>query len=404
MALCLIIGALMVVFLSRLVFSPIRMISGPMTEISRGAGNLTVQIPVKSENEIMGLAISFNAFMRKLREMISAICAALLALTKTGSTLKDDAEKLDGTLEDVAQNIDGIKGLALRQDSMTTESFHDIASLEKNMEALNGEITTESAALTQSFAAIEEMSANIEAINKTIGKISGQYRSLVGDSERGLKIQEDVSDKISSVLKHSEGLSEANSLIQTIADQTNLLAMNAAIEAAHAGEAGKGFAVVADEIRKLAATSLAQSTSIKKLLTDILSLIGAIVKASDSSRESYNGINEKIGAINTMVLELQSSMDEQSIGSREILETISAVKASYSSVTSGAETIRQEAKSVYSEIEELRKAANEIAVKVDHAKVQTDAMRAICETFGDMTAENDRNIRNLSDIVGQFVI
>jgi methyl-accepting chemotaxis protein len=70
MALCLIIGALMVVFLSRLVFSPIRMISGPMTEISRGAGNLTVQIPVKSENEIMGLAVSFNAFMRKLRDMI----------------------------------------------------------------------------------------------------------------------------------------------------------------------------------------------------------------------------------------------------------------------------------------------------------------------------------------------
>lgn len=401
---CLGFGAILLFFLSRLIFLPVREIAKPMKEIASGGGNLTREISVKTENEITVLAITFNGFVRKLREIVVSIRDSIRALSGVGLTLKADSEKTHTALSVFVENIDGIRSLATRQDTMSGEAFHGIANLEGRIETLDRQIISQSSSLTQSFAAIEEMSANISSVNGTLEKVSDQYRSLVTDSENGREIQEKVSGQIGEILRYSERLSEANTLIQTIANQTNLLAMNAAIEAAHAGEAGKGFAVVADEIRKLAATSHEQSVSIKKLLTDIHSLIESIVESSGNSLASFSGINGKIGTINMMVAELSHAMDEQNTGSREILASISEIKASSREVTAGTASLKAESRAVYLDVEELKRTANEILGKVEGTRAQTDEMRAIAKRLEAATAENGASIAAVTDIVGQFVV
>lgn len=401
---CLVIGFLLQIVLSRLVFVPVRMISRPLKEISRGGGNLTVKIPVKEENEITVLACDFNHFLDKLREIIISVRDSVQDLSSGGHSLKLDAERTNAALTGFIETVDGIRDLALRQDTMSAETFHEISKLEKQISSLDQQITAQASALVQSFAAIEEMSANIEAVNGTIEKVSAQYKALVSESENGKQMQENVSSKIAEIMKHSEGLSEANTLIQAIADQTNLLAMNAAIEAAHAGESGKGFAVVADEIRKLAATSLDQSTSIKNLLTDIHALIEKIVQASDTSMTSFSGIANKIVSINEMVLELHQSMDEQTIGSREILDSINDIRSSCSSITSETAALKSEARSVYLGVEELKTSANNILEKVEQGRGQTDSMKNAVARFEAATSENGKSISSVSDVVGQFIV
>ena len=401
---CLAIGVLLQIVLSRLIFEPVRMISRPLKEISQGCGNLTLKIPVAEENEITVLASDFNRFLDKLRDIIISVRDSVQDLSSGGHSLKLDAEKTNAALTGFIETVSGIRELALRQDMMTSETFHEISTLEERIASLDRQITSQSSALVQSFSAIEEMSANIEAVNGTIEKVSSQYKALVSESENGKQMQENVSSQIAEIMKHSEGLSEANTLIQAIADQTNLLAMNAAIEAAHAGESGKGFAVVADEIRKLAATSLDQSTSIKNLLTDIHALIEKIVVASDASLTGFSGIAQKIASINTMVLELHHAMDEQNIGSREILGSINDIRTSCSSVTTETSALKSEARSVFLSVEELKAAANNILEKVEQSREQTDSMKDAVIRFENATAENGKSIGSVSDVVGQFIV
>lgn len=400
----LVIGFILLLFITRLVFVPIAAISRPMGDISRGGGNLTLRIPISTENEVTELAGSFNGFVATLQGIVISIRDAVQSLSSTGSALKENSEKTNTSLAGFVETMDGIRALALKQETRTVDAFGEIEILEGRIESLGKQIVSQSSALAQSFAAIEEMGANIESVNGTIGKISGQYRSLVEDSESGRRIQENVAVQIAEVMKNSEGLSDANTLIQAIADQTNLLAMNAAIEAAHAGAAGKGFAVVADEIRKLAATSMDQSVSIKKMLNDIHALIIGIVQSSDSSLSSFNGITTKIASINNMLLELTRSMDEQNVGSREILGSINDIKTANVSVTDETDSLKHEAKTVYHEIEELKRAANEILEKAEIAKKRTDEMHAVAKKFEEATVENTKSIDIVSGIVGQFIV
>ena len=180
--------------------------------------------------------------------------------------------------------------------------------------------------------------------------------------------------------------------------------MNAAIEAAHAGESGKGFAVVSDEIRKLAATSLDQSTSIAKLLDGVHELIGSIVTASSASLESFNGINQKISSINTMVLGLGSAMDEQNGQSSEILESISDIKTSCKSVTEQSAMIKVNSRSLSVSVQELKNTANNILERVEHSRIRTNEMELISKRFKHATDLNEKNIDTVAESVGQFIV
>jgi methyl-accepting chemotaxis protein len=401
---CFLLGLAFVWYLARLIFSPVRMIAGPMREIASGAGDLTREIPVRSVNEISVLAGDFNQFMLKLRDIVLSIRDSVTTLSRTGESLKADSERTNAKLSEFLEDVAGIRDLALRQDAMAGETFKEISSFEERMRSLDAQVSAQAAALTRAFEEIEAMAVIVQKVSGMIGEISRQYGFLVSDTEQGKDIQEEVAEKAGEILRNSEGLSEANVIIRAIADQTSLLAMNAAIEAAHAGESGKGFAVVADEIRKLAATSLDQSTSISELLEGIHALIAHIVTASTSSLESFNGISGKIALIDGMVTEVAGSMEAQNSGTREVLETIGSMKASCRSVTDESSRISDEARVLSQSVQGLKGAANEILSKVERTRGRTDEMREISGRLDAATAQNGKSIDAVEDVVGRFTV
>jgi methyl-accepting chemotaxis protein len=401
---CLALGGLLLLYLVWLVFRPVRLLSGPMREIASGEGDLTRQVPAQAQNEIGVLAGDFNRFLRKLRELVVSIRDSHTVLAQTGDSLREDAARTNEKLSSFLEEVSGIRDLALKQDLMSGETFAEITSFEDRIKRLDERVSDQAASLSTAFLSIEEMAASVRRVSETVGGVSEQYGRLVSDTEKGKEIQEEVAEKAGEIRKMSEGLSEANTLIRAIADQTNLLAMNAAIEAAHAGEAGKGFAVVADEIRKLAATSFEQSTSISALLESIQSLIERIVDASAGSLESFNGISGKVTSINGMVVAVSKAMESQMGSMQGLLEKLSSIKGSCSIVTDESGRISDESRSLLLSVQSLKGAANEILERVERTRGRTADMREICVRLDQATTRNAKSIADAGAMVGRFTV
>jgi len=195
-------------------------------------------------------------------------------------------------------------------------------SIQTMSEQLNGHVSEQSAAVTQSSSAIEEMIANIQSVSNSLHKNTENVKELQEASEIGHAGINGIAADIQEITRESESLLEINSVMQNIAAQTNLLSMNAAIEAAHAGEAGKGFAVVADEIRKLAESSSAQSKTISMALKKIKTSIDTITKSTGDVLKKFDAIDEGVKTVADQDKSVLNAMDEQGQGSKQILQAM----------------------------------------------------------------------------------
>jgi len=193
------------------------------------------------------------------------------------------------------------------------------------MDRLNGQLESQSSAITESSAAIEEMIANTKSVSGTLSRNEQNVRGLQEASAMGYSGLNEVATDIQEIARESESLLEINSVMQNISSQTNLLSMNAAIEAAHAGESGRGFAVVADEIRKLAESASRQSKTIGAVLKKIKGSIDKITRSTTGVLERFEAIDGGVKTVAEQESGIMNAMAEQSAGSTQIMQAIAQV-------------------------------------------------------------------------------
>jgi len=197
--------------------------------------------------------------------------------------------------------------------------------LQTMTDRLNGQLETQSAAITESSAAIEQMIANTRSVSNTLSRNAQSVKDLQESAAVGQSGLNEVAEDFKEIARESESLLEINSVMQNIASQTNLLSMNAAIEAAHAGESGRGFAVVADEIRKLAESSSRQSKTIGGVLKKIKSSIDKITKSTENVMNKFEAIDGGVKTVAEQEHGILNAMEEQSAGSTQIMQAIAQV-------------------------------------------------------------------------------
>jgi len=193
------------------------------------------------------------------------------------------------------------------------------------MKQLNDHVEEQVSSVTASSAATEQMIANIQSVTDTLSKNAESVRELQGASVAGHTSLNGVASDIQGIARESESLLEINAVMQSIASQTNLLSMNAAIEAAHAGESGRGFAVVADEIRKLAESSSQQSKTIGGVLKSIKGSIDKITMSTGIVMDKFRAIEDVVKTVAVQEDNIRNAMEEQGQGSKQILQAVSSV-------------------------------------------------------------------------------
>lgn len=289
--------------------------------------------PVNPDREILTpVRWSADAADANMRELSSA----LVQLQTTGSQL---AETMVTTTAATQYITTAIGEMATAMDAQTTDTQEAVGAVEqmsRSIESLSSRIQDQSSMVEQASAAIEQMMANIQSLQKLLQSNAERFRELDEQSQQSSTMMGEVVTVVRQIAEDSEALTEANTIITGIAAQTNLLAMNAAIEAAHAGEYGKGFAVVASEIRNLAENASAQSKTISGRLVSIGHKIRQCVETSDRSQGTVKELVDVIREVSNRESEISGAMQEQAGGSREVTTALQRMIAITTEVSEAA--------------------------------------------------------------------
>ena len=396
--------AIIIFFVLSRTTRPITTVADNLKDISEGEGDLTKTISIKSNDEVGLLARYFNNTLEKIKNLVLSIRNETEKLSGIGTELASNMNETAAAVNEITANIQSIKGRVINQSASVTETNATMEQVTVNINRLNINIEEQSANVTQASAAIEEMVANIHSVTNTLIKNEANVNTLKDASEVGRTGLQDVASDIQEIARESEGLMEINYVMENIASQTNLLSMNAAIEAAHAGEAGKGFAVVADEIRKLAESSGEQSKTISSVLKKIKSSIDKITISTNNVLNKFEAIDSNVKIVAQQEGIIRRAMEEQGEGSRQILEGISNVNEITRKVKTGSCEMLEGAQEVIHESANLEKVTQEITGGMNEMASGAEQINVAVTQVNDITIKNREGINTLLKEVSRFKI
>jgi methyl-accepting chemotaxis protein len=391
-------------FISRAISKPVVYTRNMLRDISEGEGDLTRSLAVATKDEMGELAHYFNLTLEKIRNLVMIIKQKAASLFDIGNELASNMTQTAAAINEITATIQSIKSRALAQSESVTETGAAMERITANIDRLTGQVDAQSESVARSSSAVEEMLANIQSVTRTLISNSDNVKDLSGASGVGRAGLQEVAADIGEIARESEGLLEINAVMQNIASQTNLLSMNAAIEAAHAGEAGRGFAVVADEIRKLAENSGEQSRTISTVLKKINDSIDKITLSTNSVLDKFEAIDREVRTVSEQEEQIRNAMEEQSSGSRQILEAMGRlndatrlVRESSAEMLAGSKQVIQESRNLDQATRETGSGMNEMVAGVNQINVAVTRINAV-------SGENRASIEALVREVSKFKV
>ena len=399
-----IISVVLCIFLVKLLIKPLISVKDSITEISTGHADLTKRLPSATNDEVGDVVNGFNQFVDKLQNIVSNLSDSNTNLELVDKDLQECTQDATSAITEIIANIESVQGQISAQAGSVQETAGAVNQISSNIESLEKMIGTQTGFVQQASSAVEQMIGNINSVNCSVQKMIKSFTQLEEHSNRGIETQSHANEKISQIETQSKMLLDANAAIANIANQTNLLAMNAAIEAAHAGDAGKGFSVVADEIRKLSETSTAQSKTIGAELVKIQNTIKEVVAVSIESNEAFSEVSSSISETSQIINQITGAMEEQQIGSKQIIDALQYMNNSTSEVRTASKEMTDGNSQILEEIKKLQDATDMIQRSIEEMHVGAEQINKTGVALSEMSQKVTDSIAQTAEEIGQFKI
>ena len=373
-------------------------------DLNSGDKDLTKRLEIYHNNEISQVKKSVNMFVNTVHETVREIGSANDDLKQAFENVKGQLDETKNQITNISSEIQTATATLEAEDKSVTSTSELVSQISSNITTLNQMIDSQVDAITHASAGIEEMIGNIQSITNSVDKMAGEFTELNAATVEGIEKNRIVNELLNSVLAQSKSLQDTNMVIANISSQTNLLSMNAMIESAHAGEAGKGFAVVAEEIRKLADTSATQSKSIGENLKLIAANIQKVVESADLSKASFEVVSDKTNNTSELVYSIKKATEEQSEGSKHLLETLSKMNNISVSVQRSSKKIGDRALSVLDAIAGLKESSKNMAQNFNQIVSTTEVTQQTTRNLNRLTEDMNKAVDNISERIEEFKV
>jgi methyl-accepting chemotaxis protein len=388
--------------LAGFVVSPILTLTGVIRDISEGEGNLTARIQVRTKDEIGMLSEYFNNFIEKLRLLVLELKNIGISSREIGNKLANNSQEVSSTSEEIEA---AVKSMQERTEYLSSEVAGSVSTVEK-INALMDDIVrlieNQASGIIQSGSATTQMISSVENIEASTENKLAVTRNLSMLSRRANENIKKNNDAMVDIAKGTEIISDMIKVINDVASRTNLLAMNAAIEAAHAGDAGRGFSVVADEIRALAEQTTQNSKSIGKSLTDIVSKIDAATELAKESNTVINDVGKGIVEVEEGMTETLSGLKEISTGNAQVIEAMGILNTLTTEITDASKNIQKETGRLLESFKQISNIAVENTNGIQETSTGISEINKTIVKLHDLSNENADTIRKLDDEMGRF--
>ncbi|QSH94046.1 methyl-accepting chemotaxis protein [Treponema phagedenis] len=349
-------------------------------------------IVITSRDEIGFLMTNFNSFLSFNKQFLKDIDVAINKSNVVADELAANMNETSATLQQISGNVSSVNESTQMQTSGVLETQATIEQIARTIESLDRNIEHQASTVAESSSAIEEMVANIHSVADVLEKNAISIANLDKQTQTATNSTQEAATHIEKVVEASEGLLDATNVIQHIASQTNLLAMNAAIEAAHAGDAGKGFAVVADEIRKLAEESGTQGKQISVVLKTLQQDIETVANGAKTVVTQITEISNLSYAIRDQETVIMNAMEEQTSGSTQVLEAIRDITKITEEVRLGSGEMLTGNTEVGKEMTRLANGAQQVQNSMHEISGGTNQIASAVEQIITMSEENKKAI------------
>ncbi len=367
-------------------------------------GNLTRRADESGKDELSLLGGNLNGFIINLVKILASIQSGSQANTEARNHLLRTVENSSSSVIQGEKNVESILELTVKLDGSVTKSAEAADLIVTRVESFSEMIQSQSSMVEESTAATTQIMASLSSMSKSVSGNKDAALRLESVARDGSGVIEETGDTIRRVSSHVNNIQEMADVIKGVADQTNLLAMNAAIEAAHAGDAGRGFSVVADEIRKLAEKTSENSHIISENLRAIIGDINSAAESSNQTILSFEQIDTEIQGVISRTSEVASSIEELSQGSGQVMEAMNELQDYTNRVKESTMDISENIHSVRRSVSE----AAEVSSQVSSGSVEIRTGMSVIRESSEQTREVADSIRiisqDLDTAVSQFKV
>ncbi len=373
-----------------------------MDKIVSGEKDLTGRVYISSVDEIASITGSINMFSDLLSKNLGQVKGLYNKLYGILDTLFASIQKSSTNISDIADKIAETMEIVEQEDKTVNLSIETGKELLADIAAIVGKSESQSASIRESAEGVQNMISSISSVTNSTNKVQSRIEELISVFGVG---EENISKTISAVqtvAELSKNLMEINNLVASIASQTNLLAMNASIEAAHAGEKGKGFSVVADEIRKLAENTANNTKKSRENLKRIVQEIENTLRVSKTTGENFSVMKDAIASIESAARSISGQMNEQDRANKGILSSLTDTIKLTDEVQELTGRLTSQSDAMLSALDELNKESKQSLSNAHEMRAKNSAVKASMEEVTHLSEETSSLNKTMLELLNEF--
>ena len=364
-------------------------------------GDLSKAISIIPNDSIGDMAENFNIAIDSLKKIIGRVVSKTNDGRNLTDTLAGRITQIEISSGEMYDNLDGIHEKIQEENKQIIGASSALEEISANTSSLSNQITRQAESVSTTSAAVEEMAASILNVARVADSRQNVTESLITMTKEGSEKIEEANVIVQEAVKNMGAMQEMLEVINNITSQTNLLSMNAAIEAAHAGDAGKGFAVVADEIRKLAESTAENARDISDSLTGLINGINQTASVTKESGESFRRIEVEVRDFVHAFAEISASTKELSEGSKEIQDSTISLLDITSNIKTGAQEMTLGANDINIALLRIKDASDKNTAGMATSREQ---IGDIYKAMGDIAVLSSTNTENMNTLMEEVSI